>query len=119
MPMTQGNRGTLELDGRPFEVESERTQAGHRIRIAGEMDLSVIDAVEREIKHAEEANSGRIVLDLDELEFVDAAGIRMILEADARSKGTRHRLQVTRAASAQVQRVLDLTGVGEVLSFAA
>ena len=50
---------------------------------------------------------------------LDAAGIRMLLDADARSKGKGRRLQITRAASAQVQRVLDLTGVGEVLSFAA
>jgi hypothetical protein len=43
----------------------------------------------------------------------------MLLDAGARSKGKGRRLQITRAASAQVQRVLDLTGVGEVLSFAA
>jgi anti-anti-sigma factor len=119
MPVTQGNRGTLALDGRQFEVTSERTSAGHRIRVSGEMDLSVIDAVDREIRHAEEADSERIVLDLDQLEFLDAAGIRMLLDADARSKGKGRRLQITRAASAQVQRVLDLTGVGEVLPFAA
>lgn len=116
--MTQGNRSTLELDGRQFEVISERTEAGHRIRVVGEMDLAVIDAVEREIRHAEEADSERIVLDLDELEFLDAAGIRMLLDADARSRG-KGRLQITRAASAQVQRILDLTGVGKVLPFAA
>jgi anti-anti-sigma factor len=78
----------------------------------------VIDAVEREIRQAEEADSERIVLDLDQLEFLDAAGIRMLLDADARSKG-KGRLQITRAASAQVQRVLELTGAGEVLTFAA
>ena len=115
--MTQGNRGTLALDGQ-FEVKSEHTSAGHRIRVVGEMDLSVIDVVDREIRHAEEADSERIVLDLDQLEFLDAAGIRMLLDADARSKG-KGRLQITRAASAQVQRVLDLTGAGEVLPFAA
>jgi anti-anti-sigma factor len=119
MPMTQGNRGTLPLDGRNFEVKRERTSAGHRIRVAGEMDLSVIDAVDREIKQAEEADSERIVLDLDEVEFLDAAGIRLLLEADARSNGKGRRLQITRAPSAQVRRVLDLTGVGEVLPFAA
>jgi anti-anti-sigma factor len=116
--MTQGNRGTPALDGQ-FEVKSERTSAGHRIRVSGEMGLSVIDAVDREIRHAEEADSERILLDLDQLEFLDAAGIRMLLDADARSKGKGRRLQITRAASAQVQRVLDLTGVGEVLPFAA
>jgi anti-anti-sigma factor len=115
--MTQGNRGTLALDGQ-FEVKSEHTSAGHRIRVVGEMDLSVIDVVDREIRHAEEADSERIVLDLDQLEFLDAAGIRMLLDADARSKG-KGRLQITRTASAQVQRVLDLTGAGEVLPFAA
>jgi anti-sigma B factor antagonist len=115
--MTQGNRGTLALDGQ-FEVKSEHTSAGHRIRVVGEMDLSVIDVVDREIRQAEEADSERIVLDLDQLEFLDAAGIRMLLDADARSKG-KGRLQITRAASAQVQRVLDLTGAGEVLPFAA
>jgi anti-anti-sigma factor len=60
------------------------------------------------------------VLDLDQLEFLDAAGIRMLLDANTRSNGRGvARLQITRAASAQVQRVLDLTGVGKVLPFAA
>ncbi len=117
--MTVGNRGKLELDEQQFEVVSERSSAGHRIRVSGEMDLSVIDAVDREMREAEATDAKRIVLDLGRLEFLDAAGIRFLLDALARSKGNGRRLRITPASSPQVRRVLDLTGVGEILPFEA
>jgi anti-sigma B factor antagonist len=118
MPMTVGNRGKSELD-RQFEIISERTSAGHRIEVAGEMDLSVIGELDREVREAEASDSERIVLDLRQLEFMDAAGIRLLLELDERAKGNGRRLRIKSALSPAVRRVFELTGVGEILPFEA
>jgi anti-anti-sigma factor len=115
--MSQGNEGTQELDPGRFAVRSERTDDDERVSLLGEMDLSVIGSVDREMRRAEAGDATRIVLDLDELEFLDASGIRLLLHLNARSKSNGGRLCMTRARSPQVQRVIDLTGAGEVLPF--
>jgi anti-anti-sigma factor len=114
--MPQGNQGTMELD-RVFAVRSERSHADERVRLCGEMDLSVVGWVDREMLRAESTDAARIVLDLDELEFLDAAGVRLLLHLNARSKSNGGRLCITRARSPQVQRVIELTGVGDALPF--
>jgi anti-anti-sigma factor len=81
------------------------------------MDLSVIGRVDREMQRAEAGDAARIVLDLGELEFLDAAGIRLLLHLNARSESNGRRLRIARAKSLQVQRVIELTGAGQVLSF--
>jgi anti-anti-sigma factor len=81
------------------------------------MDLSVIGWVDREMLRAESTDAARIVLDLDELEFLDAAGIRLLLHVAARSESNGERLRIRRARSPQVQRVIELTGVGDTLPF--
>jgi anti-anti-sigma factor len=113
--MPQGNEGVLQPDGRPFSVQSSRTAAGEHIRLVGEMDLSVIDRVDREMRRAEATDAASILLNLEELEFLDAAGIRLLLSLDARSRGNGGRLRIRRGPFPQVQRVLELTGVGDML----
>jgi hypothetical protein len=69
--MTQGreHEGALQLDNRHFMVHSERTEGAERIRMLGEMDLSVVGIVDGEVRQAEATDASRIVLDLDQLEF--------------------------------------------------
>jgi anti-anti-sigma factor len=117
--MSQGNSGAIGLDRTQFELLSERTDDREHIRVLGEMDLSVIGLVDREMQRAEATDAASIVLDLDELEFLDASGVRLLLDLSARSENDGGRLQMKPSPSPQVQRVLELTGVGEVLPFAA
>jgi anti-anti-sigma factor len=114
--MSQGNQ-VLEPNQRNFALHSDRVDAGGQIRVGveGEMDLSVIGLVDREVERAEATDASRIVLDLDELEFIDASGVRLLLHLNARSENDGGRLRITGAHSPQVQRVLELTGVGELL----
>jgi anti-anti-sigma factor len=115
--MSQGNEGTRELDPRRFAVRSERAGGDDLVHLSGEMDLSVIGSVDREIRRAEDGDAERIVLDLRELEFLDASGIRLLLHLSARSQSNGGRLRITRARLPQVQRVIELTGAGDVLPF--
>ena len=113
--MSQGYEGKPDMDRRRFAVRSERTGGDHRVQLLGEMDLSVIGSVDREMRRAEAGDAARIVLDLDELEFLDASGIRLLLQLNARSNDNGRRLRITGATAPQVRRVIDLTGAADVL----
>lgn len=115
--MSQGNEGTRELDPRRFAMRSERAGGDERVHLLGELDLSVIGSVDREVRRAEAGDAARIVLDLGELEFLDASGIRLLLHLNARSQSNGGRLRIARARAPQVQRVIELTGAAQVLPF--
>jgi anti-anti-sigma factor len=115
--MSQGQATTTALDRTNFAIRSERSNGDARVCVLGDLDLSVIGSVDREVERAEASDATRIVLDLAELEFLDASGIRLLLHLSARSKRNGGRLCVTRARSPQVQRVIDLTGAGAALPF--
>jgi anti-anti-sigma factor len=117
--MSQGYE-VLKPNERQFELRSDSLDRGERIRVGveGELDLAVIDLVDREVERAEATDASRIELALDKLEFMDASGVGLLLELNARSQANGRRLLITGAESPQVRRVLDLTGVGEVLPLA-
>jgi anti-anti-sigma factor len=105
------------MDPRRFAVHSLREGDDERVHLLGELDLSVLGSVDREMRRAEDTDAARIVLDLGELEFLDASGIRLLLHLNDRSKDNGNRLRITRARSPQVQRVIDMTGTADVLPF--
>jgi stage II sporulation protein AA (anti-sigma F factor antagonist) len=115
--MSQGNEGARELGDQSFTLRSERTDAGERIRLSGEMDLSVVGQVDREMSRAESTDAAEIILDLDELVFLDASGVRLLLTLNDRSRSNGDRLRIKRARSRHVQRVIELTGVEDALPF--
>jgi anti-anti-sigma factor len=115
--MSQGTEGTGVSDPQVFAVRSERDGGDERVQLSGEMDLSVIGSVDREMSRAEEGDATRIVLDLGELEFLDASGVRLLLHLNERSERNGRRLRITGADHPQVRRVFDLTGAGDVLPF--
>jgi anti-anti-sigma factor len=98
-------------------MRSERAGGDERVSLLAEIELSVVGSVDREMRRAEAGDASRIVLDLEELEFLDASGIRLLLQLNARSKSNGGRLRITRAKAPQVQRVIDLTGAADVLPF--
>ena len=115
--MREGRNGFLELGDRDFAIQSERVNGSARVRVAGEMDLAVIGAVDRVMQRAEATDATKIVLDLHQLEFMDASGVRLLLHLSERSQNNGRRLRITRARSPQVRRVIEITGAGELLPF--
>lgn len=113
--MSQGNEGTNELDPGRFAMRRERTGADERLHLVGDLDLSVIGSVDREMCRVEGGDASRIVLDLGELEFLDAAGIRLLLHLGRRSRSNGGRLRIAGARATQVQRVIQLTGAADEL----
>jgi anti-anti-sigma factor len=108
-------QGKPRLKERSFWVESERKDAVEHVRVLGEMDLSVVAELDGEMRRAEATDATEIELDLGQLEFLDASGLRLLLDLNRRSQSNGGRLRIKPASSPHVQRVLELTGVGEQL----
>ncbi len=97
-------------------MTSERDGDTHTVSLCGELDLAHADRVEEELLRVEAADAESIVLDLSGLTFMDSTGVRLILGADARSRADRGRLSLRRGPR-NVQRVLEISGVLEMLPF--
>lgn len=117
--MEQGNQGRLDARDRAFSVRTEHGEAVQRVRVLGDMDLAVVGELDTEMRRAEASDATRIELDLNQLEFLDASGIRLLLDLDRRSRSSGRRLRIRPATSPQVRRVLELTGVAEQLPIQA
>jgi len=76
--------------------------------VAGEIDIATADQLRRVL----EGMAGPIVLDLNEVEFLDSAGIAVLVEAylPRQERGEVFRIV---AASLPVRRVLEISGLLE------
>jgi anti-sigma B factor antagonist len=84
------------------------------LELHGELDLAGAPSLAREIERAESGSLSVLVLDLSGLEFLDSAGLRVILAAQERAVESNRAFAVT-PGSAQVQRLLEIAGVSDHL----
>ena len=84
------------------------------LSLAGELDLASAPLLQSEIESPELATTAMVVLDLQELKFLDSTGLRVLLAAHERSRERGQEFAITRG-SEQVQRLLSITRVGEHL----
>ena len=101
---------------REFVMNSQRSDDTHRLGLAGELDIAAAGQVEDELVRIEASTVTRIVVDLTGLEFIDTAGLRVLLLAHARSRAGADRLVLVRGPSS-LQRIFQLAGVDGRLPF--
>jgi anti-anti-sigma factor len=89
-----------------FAVTREVEDSGVRLRLFGELDLATVPVFESEFHGAAE---GAISLDLGELTFIDATGLRAILRAESQARGNQRDLTLM-DGSIPVRRLFALTG---------
>jgi anti-sigma B factor antagonist len=87
------------------------------VAVEGELDLYAAELFQKSLAIAAATEAPSIVLDLDRVDFMDSAGVHALLQF-ATSERCNRRLSLTRG-SAQVRRLLDVTGVRRYLSFVA
>jgi len=86
------------------------------LRLTGEFDIAGVRAVENALDRLDQAPAPRrVVFDLRGLTFLDIAGLRTILGADARGRAEEFEVVVVRPRGT-VNRVFTLTRAGEQLS---
>lgn len=71
-------RGTNMDDPQGFSVRVDTFGTDVIVRAVGELDLASAPQLHAALERAEAAPSGRVILDLRELSFSDAAGLRVI-----------------------------------------
>jgi anti-anti-sigma factor len=114
--VTRGRQGTRNLKARGGCRWSTRWQ-NRTDRCEHSSSSSSAEGVQRELQHVEATDAEAIVLDLSGLTFMDSTGVRLIVNADARSRADADRLTLLRAP-ADVQRVFALTCLEQRLPFA-
>ena len=83
------------------------------VAVRGELDLATAADLERPLEAALEAGDS-VLIDLGRCEFIDSTGIAMIVRAWQRLEGDGERPRlVICGGNDQVQRVLEVSGVGD------
>lgn len=80
----------------------------------GELDVSNVDVFEDCLRAAEASEAGHVLVDLNDLSFMDSAGLRALLMASRRVRRNSRRLSVR--ATGAVRRIIELTGMATYLA---
>ncbi|HEX4188254.1 MAG TPA: STAS domain-containing protein [Solirubrobacteraceae bacterium] len=91
-------------------METRTEQDRVVLSLHGELDLVGAPLLQSEIESDGVAAAPLIVLDLEDLQFIDSSGLRVILSANERARERGQAFALTRG-SPQVQRLLSIAGV--------
>ena len=105
----------MALAGPSFEIrESVDPDGAARVSLIGELDIAVADGVEERLRRLRE--EGRPVrLDISRLDFIDSSGVRALVLGLKHSRESGHPLEVDRAVSGPVARMIEIMGIGSQL----
>jgi anti-anti-sigma factor len=94
-----------------FSIDSVKYGRQCHLAISGEVDLSVADDLAQfAIRRLEDADTERLVIDLDAVTFIDCAGLGALVEVhNASGRGDKD--VAVRNVSPRVRRLLSLTGL--------
>lgn len=84
------------------------------VALSGELDIASTDRVAEALVEAQPTGSGRLVIDLRRLSFLDSSGLRTLLAAHSRADEGGGRVSLV-AGPGPVRQLLDLVQVGEVV----
>ncbi len=97
-----------------LHIEVRREPDRVVLSLDGELDMANAPRLQDAIENAGLDATTLVVLDLQELRFLDSTGLRIILSAHERALQRGQRFAIT-PGSQQVQRLLSVTGVAEHL----
>jgi anti-sigma B factor antagonist len=80
------------------------------IKLSGEIDMSNVDSLRRLIDPVVARAPELVIFDLASLAFMDSSGIALLLQVSAKARTVR-----LRGPSALVRRMIDATGLSDVL----
>jgi anti-anti-sigma factor len=100
----------------PLSIVAQHLDGGVRLAVAGEIDLSSSDTLAAAVVHTIDARAAvTVVVDLHAVAFLDAAGVRVLLQAHRYAGEHGVRLRVAHPCGV-VRRVLQLTGALALLT---
>jgi anti-anti-sigma factor len=97
-----------------FRLSRRQTADRVVLELHGELDLLHASGLETALAVAPDGDIGAVVLDLEDVSFIDSTGLRAIFSA--RRSATEHGLQfAVTPGSAEVQRLLSITRLSDQL----
>ncbi|HWF72676.1 MAG TPA: STAS domain-containing protein [Solirubrobacteraceae bacterium] len=100
-----------------FRLDVRRTDEATVVAVSGELDLVSSTALEEALEELDASKPGFIVLDLTEVDFMDSAGLAVVVRAHQRAESAGRQFGLI-SASPQIRRLLSLTGMDERLTVA-
>jgi anti-sigma B factor antagonist len=97
-----------------FRVDVRSEERAIVLVVAGELDLATSPALEQEIDRVRDADVDLLIVDLRELRFMDSTGLHALVKAHKQAHDAGRRFAVIQGG-AQIERLLNLTGVGDLL----
>lgn len=99
----------------PLSLSHHHQAGAVTLAASGEIDLSTVEQLEREIASTAHADATAVVVDLSGVTFIDSAGIGALLKGRrlADERGQAYRVV---GAEGLVRQVLEMTGVWSHLS---
>jgi anti-anti-sigma factor len=116
--MSEGDKRGRTQCSPHLEVQRATVGARHTLVLSGELDLASAPALEATIERTARGGTRAITLDLSGLTFIDSCGLRSILLAKQLCEARSYDFVLV-PGQAQVQRLFELTGLLDVLPFAA
>lgn len=95
-------------------VDVRRETGRAVIALGGELDMASAELLQDAVDREDLRGEAMIVLDLQQLQFIDSTGLRAILAALEHCRARQQDFAIT-PGSQQVQRLLSVTGVAEHL----
>jgi anti-sigma B factor antagonist len=96
-----------------FRVTAEPLQDAILVSATGEIDISTVDVLARELTTAREEGS-TVLLDLSGITFIGSTGLHLLLEASRSSALSDWGFFVLRPSRA-VQRLIDVSGTADLI----
>lgn len=97
-----------------FRVQVRTEDRAVVFAVEGELDLASSPILEQELDRVGDADVDLLIIDLRQLRFMDSTGLHALVKANKRATEAGRRFAVVKGG-AQIQRLLSLTGVGELL----
>lgn len=94
----------------PLLIETAHDREGCCIRVHGELDLIGSDELDAALAEVERQRVDRIVIDLEQLAFIDSRGLQSILGASRRARAAGTKLLVL-PGTGYVAEMFRLTGL--------
>ncbi len=86
------------------------------LRVEGDLDLATAPLLDEEIERAAASDAAMIVVDLDQVGFIDSSGLYVLVRHVSRSRQDGRRVRLTKG-SEQTQQLFKITGVLDHLLF--
>jgi len=106
------------LDGDQLEVESLAIADGWVLRPRGEIDLSHSPSLRKHLSAAQQSESARLVIDLEEVSYMDSSGVATLLEALQVARKRRQKL-ILCALQERVKAIFEIARLDMVFTIVA